>query len=197
MKLKIVWRLRDKMTEYILDSNVFISPFNDFYRMPLFPSFWAWYKNKITVQPSNIILPRCVFNELKKGNDKLSDWVDKNLKLIVYDETKNSSVWKNYAKVIDYISNSNCYKNPGIDEWKKSGKADPLLIAIAMTLVDAKVVTFEKRTGHLFRNTDGNIVLKNKNNLIGSEPKIPDVADQFNIDCIDLYDLEEELKARI
>ena len=184
------------MTKYILDSNALISPYNDYYRQHLFPTFWDWYKNEITNPTGNIILPKCVYDELEAGGDDLAKWVKINLKSIVYDETKDGKVWLNYNKVISYVSKG-YYKEASVDNWKQFGKADPLLIAIAMTMPGAKIVTFEKRSGNFMRNPNGEMVLKNIHNPIGKEPKIPDVADQFNIGCISLFDLEEELKIRL
>lgn len=196
MRSKIGWRVINSMTKYILDSNAFIAPYNDYYRMPLFPSFWQWYKAEIVKQNSDILLPKCVYTELKNGNDDLSQWVDNNLKSIIYDENNSPVVWRNYAKVISYISNGS-YKNSAVANWKQVGKADPLLIAIAMTLDDGKIVTFERRSGNFIRDANNNVVLKNRHNPIGKEPKIPDVADQFNVSCIDLFDLEEDLKLQL
>lgn len=126
----------------------------------------------------------------------LSDWVDDNLKPIVYNETKQPEVWKNYAKVISYIS-SGSYKTPSVENWKQVGKADPTLIVIAMTLGDSRIVTFEERSGNFTRDINGNVVLKNKNNPIGKEPKIPNVADQFNVECVDLFKLEKDLQLKL
>lgn len=184
------------MTKYILDSNSFISPYNDYYRQPLFPSFWNWYKEEITKPQGDIILPKCVYDELEAGKDDLAEWVKNNLNPVVYNERKIDAVWNNYAQVINFISNGS-YRTPAVNNWKQAGKADPLLIAIAMTLADAKIVTFERRSGNFRRNSNGNIVLKNQNNPLGREPKIPDVADQFNVSCITLFDLESDLKLKI
>ena len=184
------------MTKYILDSNSFIAPYNDYYRMQLFPSFWQWYNTEITKSNGNIIIPKCVYDELQAGKDKLANWVENNLKSVIHDENSNLDVWKNYARVIAYISNGS-YKPSSVANWKQVGKADPLLIAIAMTLGDCEIVTFEGRSGNFFKDEKGNIVLKNKNNPIGKEPKIPDVADQFNVPCISLFDLEDALKLQL
>nr|WP_289758741.1 DUF4411 family protein [Lactobacillus taiwanensis] len=86
------------------------------------------------------------------------------------------------------------YKDSSVANWSQAGKADPLLIAIAMTLGGCKIVTFEQRSGNFIKNDQGNMVLKNRNNPIGKEPKIPDVADQFDVPCISLFELEEDLQ---
>lgn len=144
-----------------------------------------------------MIVPSCVYNELKHTNDQLKNWVEQFVSLTVYDEYKDPDVWSKYKDVISYLSKSSAYQSSAIDNWKQVGKADPLLIAIAMKEKaagnDCVIVTFEKFTGQFKFDEDNNWVLRNKKTKLTKEPKIPDVAQNFGIECIELYELEEEL----
>lgn len=181
---------------FLIDSNSFIDPSQRSYRFNCFPSFWQWLKKEIQKDDNRIIIPKCVFDELKNNNDELTDWVDENLNEYYFDERTEPIVWQNYAKVIDYINNSGIYGGAGARDWSREGKADPILIAIAMSY-DYKIVTSEKFTGEFvsLKDEDGKATnkLKNPNYSTNKEPKIPDVAQHFGVSCISLYDVEEIL----
>lgn len=165
--------------KYLLDSNSFIRPSRSYYKLNIVPSYWKWLSNQ---QGAGLVIPKIVFNELNQGQDPLSLWVQSNLKGIVFKDYEQSlKFWNVYSAIINFVQTSGYYRNPGIDEWMKQTKADPQIIAIAK-VYGLKIVTFEQSAGKL-----------NKKNPVKKEPKIPDVAKQFEVKYIDLFQLEKEL----
>lgn len=164
--------------KYLLDANTFIRPYRSFYKMERFPSYWKWLEKQ---RESGIVLPRVVYNELtKKGQDPLSQWVIANFQALIFDDYENNPQYvMNYRQVIQFIATSGYYKDPGVQNWMDLTKADPQLIAIAMTY-GWQIVTFEQSAGHL-----------DKRNPTSKEPKIPDVADHFGVKCVDLFNMED------
>ena len=165
--------------KYLLDSNSFIAPSRNYYKLEIMPAYWKWLADH---QNNGLVLPKIVYDELTHDDDELSQWVKKNLNNVVFSNyEQDTDFWKEYGEVINYIQSSGYYKNPGIENWMQETKADPKIIAIAK-VYGLQIVTFEQSAGKL-----------SKNNPIKKEPKIPDVAAYFGVECIDLFKLEETL----
>lgn len=169
---------------FIVDTNSFITPFNTYYSMENFPSFWNWFKGQFEGSDHNLILPKVIYDELRNGkdDDHLSLWIKQNLKMQIFSDYENSDTfWKNFGIITNFIHSCGTYKLPGIDEWDKTGKADPILVALGMTY-GWKIVTFENPTN----------LLQTKNTT-KKKPKIPDIAKYFDVDCVSIYDVEKDL----
>lgn len=168
---------------YILDSNTFITPFRNYYSIRYFPSYWQWLKDTFQQNAERLILPEIVYLELIAGGqeDNLSTWVKDNLSSLVYADYRQSPIfWERYAEVLDYIHNSGLFKEPGRSNWDSLNKADPQLVALA-SINGWKIVTFEERVHNL-----------SPKNPMKKEPKIPNIADHFGAECVNVYELEEE-----
>lgn len=179
------------MTKYLLDSNCFIEPMKRYYGFKIFPSYWKWFGMELARSNSLLIVPKCVSDEINV-DPRLSLWVKNNLGTLVYDENRDPLIWPKYAEVIDYIQNCGAYKSGSINEWKKPGKADPLLIAIAKQY-NYKIVTFEKESGQFGYDNNKEWNWKKNGGPSKHEPKIPDIAKHFGISCITLFELEKKL----
>lgn len=173
------------MSKYLLDANILISAHRLFYAHDIVPSFWKWLEEMV---PENIIIIDLVKDELTVEDDFLSNWVryllESNPANLIHTKS-NQDIVNNYADVIDYIGSCGLYKVDSIEQWMGMNKADPFLIATAMTRNDI-IVTLEKRHSGL------NQITPTK-----QEPKIPDVADRFSIECINLYELMRRLGCEI
>lgn len=171
-------------TVYVLDSNTFITPFKNYYSMSNFPGYWQWLRDTFQQTSGRLVLPEIVYNELTAGQnseDKLSTWVINNLKDLVYsDYRRDNDFWTQFASVIDHVHNSGFYRDPGRTNWDQLDKADPQLVALA-ALKKWKIVTFEERVGNL-----------STKNPMKREPKIPNVAEHFGVECVNVFTLESE-----
>lgn len=186
---------------FLIDSDTFIASSQRFYCFSCVPGFWTWLSQTVSQVDSHLIIPHCVYEELTVGKDELSLWAKNFLAKNVQDERLNPTIWNNYAKIMKYINDGIIYTGFGAVDWSKPKKADPKLIAIAMTY-GYKIVTFEQKSGQFvpIYNAAGDIISnkpKQKNYNTTKEPKIPDVAEHFGVQCVDLYDLEKKLSLSI
>lgn len=140
------------MKKYLMDSNSLISPYKTFYQFELVPSFWEWLK---PVYDQSIFLVDKVRDELRPANkhenkDDLQKWVETNClaKEKVILPNTDTEVLNNYAKVLNHVNQSPFYKQRSYDLWAAFEKADPWLIAIALTH-GYTIVTMEVRNTSL------------------------------------------------
>lgn len=162
------------MSKYLLDSTVLIEPHQKYYPFDFALSFWRQLEN--ILRRRDAIILKVVNDEIARANDRLANWLrDIKKDVNVMSVSRNQKVHDNYAMVIQYIQQCGFYKENAVWNWGKESIADPWLIATAMS-DDYKIVTSEQPTGNLSRK-----------NLQGN-PKIPDVAKHFSVQCISLFD---------
>ncbi len=122
-----------------------------------------------------------VFDEINKGNDDLKEWANTKFKKYFLN-TENEQVFLKYAELMQWAEKqNNHYNRNAIDDFMKVDNADPWLIAFA--LIDKSnytIVTFEKP----------NPTRKNK-------IQIPNVCQEFGVECCDLYDMLKNLNFRL
>lgn len=173
------------MSEYLLDSNAFITAHRNFYAHDIVPSFWEWLSEDAS---DEIFIIDKVNHELQKDDDFLSRWVksflSRNPENLI-ETSSNQAIIFSYSKVIHHITSCGYYKPGGYSQWFDADQADPFLIATAM-VNDLVIVTLERR------HHDLNTMFPTK-----QEPKIPDVADALGVTCIDLYDFMRRLGCKI
>lgn len=168
--------------KYLLDSNIFITPFELYYPFDLAPGFWKQLKEKLTLE--NVIVVDVVVAEVSKLENDLSSWID-NLKNFEPFSVKTPTIATNYGKVLRYVQDCELYREEALRNWSQIDIADPWLIATAME-IDATIITAEKSAG------------------LGLSPqspsrnaKLPDVANHFNIECNDLFYFMRQMKFKL
>lgn len=177
------------MKKYLIDSNSLISPYRTFYQFDLVPSFWTWFKK---TYDDSIFLVDKVRDELCHTNkeaskDDLQKWVENNCltKDKIIHPNSETRVLEEYGAILAYIEGSSLYKESSYDEWADFKKADPWLIAIAKAY-GYTIVTMEEKNLNL-----------NPKNPTKKEPRIPDVCNALNVECINLFDLMREVECVI
>lgn len=165
------------MPDFWLDADSLIAAHRGAYRFSFNPPFWNFLEMK--AQEGILGSPQIVFDDEIASTNKIEEkdslelWA-RELKGILF-LPPTDSVQVEYAKVVNYIQTCGKYTNP--NTAKCLSGADPWLVAYAMAL-GGKIVTFEASAP------------KSK------DPKIPDVANEFGIKCINLWDMLEVLKFR-
>lgn len=165
------------MPDFWLDANSLIIPHRGAHRFSFNTPLW----NFLETQAHDGIIgsPQIVFDDEIASDNKIEEkdalelWA-RELKGILFLPPTNS-VQVEYARVVNYIQNNGRFTQPNVA--KCLGGADPWLIAYALAL-GGKIVTFEVSA------------LKSK------DPKIPDVANEFGIQCINFWDMLEILNFR-
>ena len=125
-----------------------------------------WEKMEDEIIKGRLIVPEIVLDELKKKTDDLYEWAKERDKLF---KPLNSSVQQIHIKIINQFQKL-------IDESKNRSMCDPWVISLAQ-FHECPVVTEEGKGSQ-------------------KRPKIPDVCNILNIECIRIADLIENLKWR-
>jgi len=161
---------------YLVDSDTFIAPYRTYYPFDFAPTFWEFLGNNIL--NGNIAVLKKVYDEISNGTDDLSVWI-KSLGLTTVDYRTPNVIGK-YQDVLAHIqASATLYNHRALAEWSDNKRADAWLVAAAMAY-NYKIVTFERPNGSLGTN-------------ITSHPKIPDVAKNFGVKCISLYEMMRDL----
>lgn len=168
---------------YLLDTNTFITAKNTFYAYDIVPTFWRKLLDSFQVGKVKVI--DAIATELLSGNDELTDWFRKNIQKA--EDVNNQSYVINAKydeKVVakyQVIANK-IYNNPQYDESNKQKfltVADPWIVAAADVYGDI-VVTFEIMAGANSRKI-----------------KIPDVCQQMDVHCVNLYEMMRNTEIKI
>ena len=118
---------------------------------------------------------------MSKGTDELAKWIT-GLGLTTIDH-RTPAIISSFQDVLTHIQTSTTlYNNKALVEWSDNNRADAWLVATSI-VYSCKLVTFERPNGSLGTS-------------LTSHPKIPDVATNFGIQCISLYDMMRDLGFR-
>jgi hypothetical protein len=166
---------------FIIDSNALITPYKFYYSFEIAPQFWNVVAKHIAGE--NIIILDKVFDEISSKDDRLGQWIKgiDNLKQLSF---KNSEIIGNYGKIMNYIRTSGFYSSIALNAWAQENKADPWIVASAMTH-NYTVITFETFNQGLSIRQPSKIV------------KIPNICQQLNVKCGDLFYMMHELSIRL
>lgn len=121
-----------------------------------------------------------VNDEVRKGNDELTNWIKKHEDKIKICNYKNQTVIANYQAVLQHVQSCGFYKKSALDAWVPQNIADPWLIAAAKTY-GYILVTLEVRSGGLSNKTKSKAA------------KIPDVADALGVKTISLFEMMRKI----
>ena len=161
---------------YLLDANTLIDAKRDYYPIDRIPEFWDWLV--FQGQQGTIKIPIEVYEEFsdtkdKDGNkDSLATWAER-------EYVKRALLLEEQAEqdLVARITYGGYVANPSDDELKKIGR-DPFLLSYALKDLDNRcIVTTEN----------------SKPSRKGANRHIPDVCKDFNILCINSFQLIQEL----
>lgn len=154
---------------YLMDSNAFIQAKNHFYRFSFCPGFWDW----ILSQHNGGVLfsIEMVASELKQRQDDLSQWVQ-SITPNGFFITPGAQVATTQAVVSRWVIAQGDFSQA--EKARFLSRADPWLIAEAIEN-GHEIITFEEP------------VPSNS-----SKVKIPNVASNFGVKCVSLFDVLEQ-----
>lgn len=155
--------------KFLLDTNIFVTPYQNYYPFDLAPGFWKQLEDKLVLD--NIAVLDVVKAEVEKGEDDLSDWL-KNVPNLNILSRKDANIVKEYSGVLTHLQNSPQYTDKALRAWAKEGVADPWLIATAKAY-GYTIVTLETAVGKI--------------TTACNKPKIPNVGADLGVHCEDLF----------
>ena len=161
---------------YLLDSDSLMAANRLYYRFKNFPCVWNWLEVKL--KEKNVQSVDAVLNEIKKGDDPLKQWANKNHTYFV--STTDADTQRAMREITEYVRQN--YSEQKLNEFLS--KADIWLIAKSKALRD---------------NGIQNIVVTNEeainNPSQDSKVKIPNVCNKFEIRTMNFFDFLSNLNA--
>ena len=167
--------------KFLIDSNSFMTPYRQYYAFDLIPTYWKELAKRLGT--GRMILLDMVKDEIDKGKDELSDWLDKQTGFVICNHGELAIINK-YQEVLQYVQSCGLYKPQALRNWAPAYIADPWLIAAA-AVNDYTIITSEVSSSGLSPKTP------NKN------AKRPDVARAFVVKTNNLYYMMRELEIKI
>lgn len=156
--------------KYLLDSNVFIEAYRNYYPMDLFPKFWEWLESMN--QKENICSTESIYEEIEDGKDELANWVKDRKKGEWFLPDSDLTTQQNYSDMATWIMGEKYKPHAKFDFLSK---ADLWLIAKAKT-IGITVVTQEKSEPNSKRKIF-----------------IPDVCNNFGVSTINTIEMIRRL----
>ena len=165
---------------YLLDTNIYIAFYERYYPQRNFPSFW---EKLVQTFQQEVVVPRVVMEETKK-----SDWLNTYMtETCGVNPIDHRQYWKQWDEVLKNVRNNPVYNNEALDSpngWSKETVADGWLLAIAK---EEKYVLVTEE-------------IKNVNLYKGGpvrSAKIPDVAKDIGVECIDRLEFFKRIELKI
>jgi hypothetical protein len=137
---------------FLVDSNTFIEPYKMYYPFDLAPTFWDFVK--LNIENGNIAVLSKVFDEVDKGGDSLSDWLQKLVFTKIDHRTQD--VREVYKQIMSHIQNSKSqtgtelYNDKALQEWADNNRADAWLVATGKAK-GYTIILSRSKTTHLAR----------------------------------------------
>lgn len=158
------------MPDFWLDTDSFVVPSRGPYRFTTVPRFWEFLRQK--AEENVVASSERVLKELLEGEDDLKTWAKGQAGKLFLPPTV--SVQAVLGQIVTNVSSNNRFAIHHTAKFLDG--ADPWIIAHAKAL-GGRVVTFEK------------------SEPASRKPKIPDVAAEFGVNCLNVWDMLTELGA--
>jgi len=166
-----------RVFDFWLDNDSLIVPYRSYYSFTRVHTFWEFLEQES--KKRIIVSSSMVLQEIEDGckdddnPDELLIWARKQEGALFLEP--NDLVQQTNRQIADNVSNNERFPPWEIQKFLKG--ADTWLIAHAKVL-GGKIVTFEKPAPD------------------SRKAKIPDIADQFGVQCTTLFGMLDELKAK-
>lgn len=168
-------------TIYLLDSNAFMTPANIYYAFDFESKFWD--QLKLQMDLGRIVILDLVRDECTKREDELKQWFE-GLEPESFIDHRQSAYITIYAAIMQHLEESPYYSVEALKAWAESGVADPWLIAVAKEN-HFTIVTFEAAKKGLNKNRQT------------SNPKVPNIAEDFGVEVVDLFSMMRDLGIKL
>ncbi len=159
-------------TEYVLDANILINAYWDYYPMDVFPGFWDFLSNNIAV--GRILIIDRVRAEIKSP-PQLVQWIDQVANGVFIPTIAQPAIADIYGRMADWVQGNLQYLPAARDRFSRD--ADGWLVAYASA--SGSVVV----TGEVF---DPNVRIR---------VPIPNLCDEFDVECKNALEMLRDLDA--
>ena len=167
--------------KFLIDANVFITPYRQYYPFDLAPSFWE--KLEELIKDGTIVVMDMVKAEILQSTDDLSAWMG-SLVIGDYLDRRQPEIIAKYTAVLTHLQTNPCYQEAALHEWSRATVADPWLIATAAAK-GYTIITLETPNKNLSPSNPT------------KRPKIPDVASALEVETQNLFYLMRKSNFRL
>ena len=165
------------MAKYLLDTNVYIGFYDRYYLPVHFPTFWENFKDHIN---KFVVIPKVVLDE-NYQDQWLRNWIKENFS---HDIINHKNYAEGFAEILTHIQMQEHYKDDVLINWAREKIADPWILAIAKK-ENLTIVTDETSNHNLNKNQPS------------KSAKIPDVARELGIECINRNEFFERIDLKV
>ncbi len=160
---------------YVLDADSFIRAKRHHYAFDFCPGYWDALLRSFREERLCSIQP--VKTELERGRDDLTDWVTDAVPEEFFDSVDDANVTAAYADIISRVQSNSQYDEGAKQRFARA--ADPWLVAYAY--VSGYVVVTHEVSAPLSK----------------ASIKLPDVANEFDVECVTPFDMLRALQVRL
>lgn len=166
---------------FLLDSNIYISFYERYYPVEIFPSFWDEFTKILNTR---IIIPKVVVDENYQSQWFAKEYLKTNYQKQLFD---HKTCMKEWGEVLEYISESSFYNDKAL--WSDRGWANE-------HIADGWLIAIAKNKGYVIV-TDEMANINLNSNYPSKNAKLPDVAKAFDVKCISRLDFFREIGLKI
>jgi hypothetical protein len=173
---------------YLIDANCLIEPYNKYYSPDFIFSDAFWNKLSEEVSNNHVGIINKVWDEVSTErqvnsrsrsfthiDDRLNQWLDqvKDKQIVVEDNQSIVQVYADVQAQLQTMVKKKELQESAPLQWSEIKIADPWLIATSVVF-HSTIVTFE-------------IGIDTRQNVPHKRVKIPNVAEKFNVNCVDIF----------
>ena len=158
--------------DFVLDSNVFIQAYNDYYSMDLVPAFWDFLTE--ANQSGKIYSIDRVYLELEAKDDALFEWAKNNLSIFV--PSTGADVAAVYSDMVNWVQNSQHFTDPAKHKFAR--------------VADGWLTSYAKIHGDVV------VTMETYNAKTRADVKIPNLCEQYDIPWTNTFGMLRRLGAR-
>ena len=167
--------------KFLIDTNSFIAPYRQYYAFDFTRAFWEQLEQNIN--DGKIVMLDVVLDEILNGDDELKGWGAKLHREQCIDR-REQQILLYYGQIMSYLRNCPYYKPTALAEWARAEVADPWLIAAAKAH-NCTIATFEMPNSNPNERQPWRMA------------KIPNVANEFGVQTVNLFSMMRTLQFRL
>jgi len=161
---------------FLLDSSVFIEAHKRYYAFDIAPTFWE--KLVELAKDEKLCSIDRVKNELTKKDDKLKQWIESSFESYFH-PTEDNKILIEYRELMTWSYSNKQFTEEAKREFATAEIADAWLIAYA-------------KANKCIVATEEKLNLKEQSRI-----PIPNVCKEFDIECVDTFQMLRQLKVQL
>ena len=160
---------------YVLDANAFIQGKRRFYGFNFCPGYWkalTWQQ-----QQGRLCSIDRVRDELLRGGDDLTDWVQQQFGVAAFADTSTPAVAAAYAEMLAWVMAQPQFLTPAKDQFQQ--------------VADGWLAAYAKANGYVV------VTLEEFDPMIRKKVPLPNLCRAFDLECITPFEMLRRLNVQL